>query len=345
MDATLLQCKGKDQLLKISFQLVIKVVVKASGFTPLGEANIPSEVLFDAQRIPVVVVEGVSTYCVRDVRSGDAIGDSEGSLGFSSIAGVVRSKSSNKHYAVTCKHVTDGSLNDLVYPQQTAGCSFASPPPAHRKFKLVRSLNRPVHDKEGKFIMNLDSHVLLVVPTVNASTVRRQMIAICDDNLRDLSSSGDITLNDIEYFTRFGAVQLGHSKDVLHPAATTRGVLCGGLQVAIDGDIALVPLTTSSSTTTSSAPHHHPSIVSLDQLATAWNSNVEVNVDRIGASTTSTGTVLRPGHIRAGSTTAMGSFYSDRTKNNQIIYHNQILMELQELYDIVQALFTSLVRA
>ena len=135
------------------------------------------------------------------------VGISEGFLGFGSIARVVRSKSPNQHYAVTCKHVTDGSLDDLVYDQQIAGCSFASPPSAHRKFKLLQTLNRPVHDKEGKFIMNLNLHMFLAVPTVNASTVKRQMKAIFDDDLPDLPSAGDITLNDIKYFTKFGAVQ------------------------------------------------------------------------------------------------------------------------------------------
>lgn len=67
--------------------MLIKVVVKAAGFVPLGEPSIPAEICLEGVRMRVVVVEGYSKTCFK---RGDAISGSQVDRGFGTIGGFVK---------------------------------------------------------------------------------------------------------------------------------------------------------------------------------------------------------------------------------------------------------------
>lgn len=302
---------------KDNFELVIKVVVKAIGFKLLDEQYLPMEVRYEDQSVPIVIVAGYSEFCVK---SGCAVGLSNGALGFGTIGGIVRKKQSpTEVYAVTCKHVTDKLLMDFQYSGNHT-FNISCPPPAHRKYLLLRNLGYEVYNAEGGFLRNLDTLFLRAILDSDSCEVKSFMCGICKSQL-PLSSGDDVSKSDIKIFLGFDCQQICNSNDIEY--LTERQINYGNDIIAISGDIALMPLQG-----TAQQQSFSPmtcSILDWNQLRDAWNNNREVEVKRKGAATTKVGKMVRPGHIRDDGC-LISQFYSNRQSEQGTVYKNQILI-------------------
>ena len=303
------------QRLDTIFVPVCIVVKKALGFIPKGEQPTPPVV----EGVLVVLVEG---FVEEFVRAGDALGNVEGPLGFGTIGGIVRRRDTGVHFAITCKHVVEKAKKD----GRNGRTSLVTPPPAWRKFALLKALNQHLFTADGKFVANLDTLFLEAICSEASPPIRNYMQALCLQI--QFQYSEGVTVQDLRNFTSLEATHICDVREAVCLGAMT---ISG---ITMDGDIALLPMNSTAAATaaaTAATTELTKAMFTMDALQQAWDSNDVVKVIKTGASTGKTeGIVARPSHVKADGqlyTTFRHNLNRKETGSSEpVVYRNQVLI-------------------